>query len=302
MSAGARSPLVPVAAAVALAAAISLQVARDTAYPREAQEAAAILYVRSGPALQRIALEYDAVLADVYWIRALQHYGGESLAAPTGREKYGHLYALLDLTTTLDPYFNIAYRFGAIFLSEGYPTGPARPDQAVALLRKGIAARPGKWHYFLDIGFVYYWHLRDYRAAAEWVQRAQAQPGAPNWLGPLAATMLTRGDDRASARFLWRQIAQSEEEWLRRTATRALAQLDALDQIDRLQAVVRRLSPTDAERYSWAFYVRRGLLRGIPIDPAGTPYHINPDSGLITVSQASPLYPMPDASQRELPR
>ena len=44
---------------------------------------------------------------------------------------------LLDLTTTLDPYFSIAYRFGAIFLSEASPGGPGRPDQAVALLAEG---------------------------------------------------------------------------------------------------------------------------------------------------------------------
>ena len=32
---------------------------------------------------------------------------------------------MLDLTTTLDPRFNIAYRFGAIFLAERYPAGDA---------------------------------------------------------------------------------------------------------------------------------------------------------------------------------
>ena len=53
--------------------------------------------------------------------------------------EYDLLYPLLDLTTTLDPLFNIAYRFGAIFLAEAYPAGAGRPDLAVALLEKGIA-------------------------------------------------------------------------------------------------------------------------------------------------------------------
>ena len=74
--------------------------------------------------------------ADVYWIRAIQHYGGERLSTAADRN-FELLFPLLDLATTLDPYFTIAYRFGAIFLSEPLPGGPGRPDQAIALLRKG---------------------------------------------------------------------------------------------------------------------------------------------------------------------
>ena len=36
-----------------------------------------LLYVRSGEAAKRIALAFDALAADVYWIRAIQHYGGD---------------------------------------------------------------------------------------------------------------------------------------------------------------------------------------------------------------------------------
>ena len=133
-----------VAAALSLAAAVVLQIARDRAFPRDREDVSQILYVQSGPALKRIALDYDAVLSDVYWIRAIQHYGGDRLAGPTARRKYQLLYPLLDLTTTLDPYFDIAYRFGAIFLSEGYPGGPARPDQAVDAASEGDCGASGQ--------------------------------------------------------------------------------------------------------------------------------------------------------------
>ena len=158
-------------------------------------------------------LSFDALAADVYWIRALQHYGGDRLSQ-TKQRKYEQLYPLLDLTTSLDPYFTIAYRFGAIFLSEAYPGGPGRPDQAIALLRKGIEAQPAKWQYYHDIAFVHYWQLQDTEGAARWFRMAAAQPGAPNWLEPVAASMLIQGGDRASARFLLQQILQSEEQWL----------------------------------------------------------------------------------------
>jgi hypothetical protein len=292
--------ILAVAAVVALlGAAIALQVARDRLYPREGESVERILYVRSGAALRRIALEFDALLSDVYWIRAIQHYGGDRLAGDRTR-KYQLLHPLLDLTTTLDPYFTIAYRFGAIFLSEAYPGGPGRPDQAVALLRKGIAAQPGKWQYYHDIGFVHYWHLRDYQAAAAWFQKASMQPGAPNWLPPLAASMLTAGGDRASARFLWRQMLQSEQQWLRLNAERRLVQLDALDVADQLKALVRRFPPAEGQPFTWQHLVERRVLRGIPVDPTGTPFELDPATGDVRVSPQSELQPMPTDAGRNL--
>jgi hypothetical protein len=293
-----RDAVVLVGAAIALASAITLQAARDRAYPRDQRADEQLLYVSSGAALNRITLAFDALAADVYWIRAIQHYGGDRLAGPKAASKYQLLYPLLDITTTLDPYFNIAYRFGAIFLSEAYPGGPGRPDQSVALLRKAIVAMPHKWQYYHDIGFVYYWRLHDYQTAALWFQRAAEKPNAPNWLPPLAASMLARGQDRTAARFLWQQIAKSEEAWLRRSAERALVQLDALDQIDQLESLVNRFPPPQGERYSWPVLIAKRVLKGVPVDPAGAPYEIDPATGRVQVSQTSPLYPMPEEPRR----
>jgi tetratricopeptide (TPR) repeat protein len=282
----------------AFLAAVGLQIDRDRRFPRAQQETERILYVRSGPALKRLTLGFNALAADVYWIRALQHYGGDRLTRTAGAERYQLLYPLLDITTTLDPYFSIAYRFGAIFLSEGYPGGPGRPDRSIELLQKAIAAMPHKWQYYHDIGFVYYWHLRDYKGAADWFQLAASQPSAPNWVKPLAAAMLVQGQDRASARMLWEQIAKSEEAWLRRNAERALLQLEVLDEIDRVDAAIRRVPLSPGDRYSWAMLARRGLIRGVPADPAGVPLVLDPDTGRVTVSPQSPLFPMPDEPRR----
>ncbi|HEY3884797.1 MAG TPA: hypothetical protein VGL62_06305, partial [Vicinamibacterales bacterium] len=153
--------------------------------------------------MKRLTLGNAGLAADVYWIRALQYFGAERLSPPSHVRTYALLYPLLDLTTSLDPHFNIAYRFGAIFLGEPYPGGPGRPDLAVALLQKGIAAQPDKWQYMQDLGFVYYWHLHDYQTAAEWFERAAGVPGAPNWMRPLAATTLAEGGQRGASRELW---------------------------------------------------------------------------------------------------
>ena len=290
--AGPSATVFGIATAAVLAAAIGLQVARDRAYQQRERETERILYLRSGDTARRLAFDFDALAADTYWIRAIQHYGGDRLAVNRAR-KYELLFPLLDLTTTLDPYFTIAYRFGAIFLSEPAPGGPGRPDLAIQLLQKGLVAQPQKWQYFHDIAFVNYWHLRDFKTAAQWFHRAGDQPNAPNWLKPLAAGMLAAGNDRASARLLWTQILDSDQEWLRRTATRSLEQLNALDGIDQLQEILRRFPPAPGTPFSWGDLSRRRILGDVPRDPSGTPFELDPTTGKVSVSKASPLWPMP---------
>ena len=76
------------------AVAIALQIGRDRVYPRAAAQERALLYVRSPAALRRIVLSFDGIAADVYWIRALQHYGGTRVSR-AGERKYELLYPLL---------------------------------------------------------------------------------------------------------------------------------------------------------------------------------------------------------------
>ena len=286
-----------IAAAIALlAVAIGIQVVRDRRYPESSEGLDPFLYVQSGPMVTRIALSYTAMTADLDWIRAVQHYGGDHLS--NRAKKYDLLYPLLDRATTLDPRFTVAYRFGAIFLAEPYPGGAGRPDLAIALLEKGIAAQPDKWEYYQDIGFVYYWQLHDYKTAAGWFQRGGSVPGGPWWLRTMAAVTLARGGDRATSRELWRQIQQAaDNDFLRDQAQLRLTQLDAMDQIDQLQAVVNRYrAATGRLPDSWLALVRAGklVLRDqAPVDPSGSPYRLNPETGTVTLSPASRLHPLP---------
>ena len=123
---------------VFLVSAIASQVALEGKFQRPIDTLPPVTWLRSPELSKRVTLGFDSLLADAYWIRAVQYYGDAKLSTSKKKE-YGLLYPLLDITTTLDPRFNIAYRFGAILLSEGYPNGPGNPDQAIALLKKGIA-------------------------------------------------------------------------------------------------------------------------------------------------------------------
>jgi hypothetical protein len=279
---------------VLYASAAGLVAVRDRVAPREALREA-VLYVPSPAVLKRLVLGFDALAADVYWIRAIQHFGGTRRAAE-GRKKYELLYPLLNITTALDPKFTIAYRFGAIFLSEPPPGGPGRPELAIALLERGLQARPGHWRYMQDIGFVHYMWRNDYAAAAEWFERAGQVPGAPWWLTSLAANTRAVGGDRAGSRALWTALRDgaADNEWLRKDATRRLQQLDALDAVDALQRVVDAWVRAGATTpYTWGALVRTGRLRMVPADPAGAVFNLGPYSGTVDVADDSPLRPLP---------
>jgi hypothetical protein len=301
------------AVAVLLTAAVQLQAARERAYPQDDQTEES-LYLRSGVALRRLSGPYTTLAADAYWIRAIQYYGGtkQRAAAPGALRQgsapapvsaggaYPLLYPLLDITTTLDPRFNIAYRFGAIYLAEPYPRGADRPDLAITLLEKGLRERPGKWEYMEDIGFVHYWFRHDFRAAAEWFGKASDTPGAPWWLRSLSATTLAQGGDRQSSRAMWTAIRQSAElEWLRNDADRRLLQLQALDIMDELQRAADDYARRSGVQPDWQALVRARVLRGMPLDPAGTPFEMT--GGRVQLSRSSPLWPPPDEPARELP-
>jgi len=290
-----------------MAAAARVEAERERRYPSD-PEVGEVLSITSGAVVRRLSLAYAPLAADLYWIRALQYYGGTkrrfaaepaalmpppALAADADVQ-FPLLYPLLDLTTTLDPRFNAAYRFGSVFLAEPFPSGPGRPDLAVALLEKGLRERPDKWEYMHDIAFVHYWYEENYQAAAAWFDKASRVPGAPWWLKSLAATTLAQGGDRRSSQQMWTAIRESAEvDWLKRDAERRLLQLRALDEIDRLQLQLSAfLKQTGQRTTTWQGLVRASVVPGVMVDPTGTPYELTQD-GAIQLSRSSPLWPLP---------
>ncbi len=294
--------------AVLMAGAVRLQRERDMRYPPpEATEET--LYLTSGPVLRRMSLGYRSLAADLYWIRAIQHFGGTRTKIYTpdrpggapraeGTEPYRLLFPLLDLTTTLDPYFAVAYRFGSIFLAEPYPGGPGRPDLAIALLEKGLQVEPDNWEYMYDIGFVHYWWHQDYQTAGAWFAKAGEVTGAPWWMKSMAATTVANGGDRTSSRLMWEEILKSATvDYQRNHAQRALAQLQALDHLDNLRELVARFSrQTGTPPAGWESLIRAGLLPGVPLDPSGTPYALDAAAG-VELARESMLFPLPQVPQ-----
>ena len=73
-----RARLIGSFAAAGLLGALSVvvQIERDRRYATDRPETE-VLYVQSPDVIKRMVLSYDVIAADVYWIRAIQHFGRE---------------------------------------------------------------------------------------------------------------------------------------------------------------------------------------------------------------------------------
>ncbi len=240
------------------------------------QETPEMLWVSSGEVLEKLSLGYDGLMADIYWTRVVQYYGGRIRDRKTDFSLLG---PLLNITVTLDPYLLIAYKFGAIFLTEPPPRGAGQPQQAVALIQRGIAANPEEWRLWHDLGFIYYWHLRDYQQAADAYREGGMHPHAAPWMKVMEAVIREKQGNRETSRFLWTEIYQStEDESIRQNALGHLQSLKALDDIEELERRTNTFrEQTGRWPQSFSEMGSRGLVEAIPADPLGFPYQLLPE-------------------------
>jgi tetratricopeptide (TPR) repeat protein len=257
--------------AVSLAASAVVLHHVDQLRPRATLED--VLYLNSPKVLKRVSLGYDGLLADIYWTRAVQYFGGRH---HDGAQSYNLLYPLLNLTTHLDPQLVVAYQFGASFLAPPPPNGAGQPERAIQLMEYGIQNNPNDWKLYYDLGFVYYMNLKDYNNAAEAFARGSKVPNAHPFLRVLAAQMADHAGDFDTARMLWSATYQnSQDKLIRANAIEHLRGLRVDEDVTHLQEAVTRFGQrTGRLPASMAELAAAEHLAGIPIDPDGHPYKL----------------------------
>jgi tetratricopeptide (TPR) repeat protein len=238
-----------------------------------------ILYISSPKFLRRLSLGYSGLLADIYWTRAVQYYGG---LHHTGGGRYELLWPLLNLTTQLDPHLIPAYQFGGTFLSAKPPNGAGTPAKAIELVEYGIRHNPDDWHLYYDLGFIYY-DLKDYRGATDAFERGSRVPNAHPFLKVLAARMAEHGGDLETARILWSATYQTTND--KNVRANAASHLRAV-QVDVEVTELERSVEAYRQRIghlpgSFAEMANAGFLRGVPVDPLGKPYKLTSEGKVV---------------------
>ena len=209
------------------------------------------------------------------------------------------LWPLLDITTTLDPKLIVGIPVRLDFLSEpdwrrrahrsGRRTGAAR--------NRGEPGRNGAFE--SDLGFIYYWWLRDYPNAAAAYLEGSKNPQAPPWLKMMAARVEEKGGSLDTSRMIWSEIFSSSKD--PRIRQRALEMLSGL-KAQQDEMYLDNLAETYRNRFgrypSTTTELRdAGLLGGVPVDPEGYPYILGPD-GKSRLNPNSPVVIPPPPKTR----
>lgn len=245
------------------------------------------LVLRSGKLVKAMSLEYAPLMADIYWTRVVQYYGDKRARHEASFEL---LWPLLDLTTTLDPNLLVAYRFGSTFLAEPPPRGAGHPEQGIALLERGIQANPEYWRFYEDLGFIYYFELKDYAKASAAFAEGSKNPDSQIWMKIMAAKIAAEGESLQTSIFLWSEVYQTAKDpQVKENALTHLQLLRAEQDCKQLDALAEEFQkqtgrrPTRVEEL-----VQSRLLPRLPVDPLGYSYVFGPD-GKAALNLDSPL-------------
>lgn len=237
------------------------------------------------PRVARLAsLGFAPVVADWYWLQALQLVGGE--LSDIGRHA-GELGDAVELVTALDPWVDHPYRFAAIWL-----VGDAsQVRRANRMLEKSISYHPLDWRNRFYLGYNQFFYLQENAAAARTLEPALRLPGAPNYLGPLVTRLRAEGGDLLTAEtFLQELIRTAPDEYARAEYWKALDEIETEHRariLDRARALFRERNGRDLREPSELWQGPRRVLREMP--PAhphfeGFEWVIDPASGEIVSS------------------
>jgi len=229
--------------AAALAATIFVQTRMDTT-----AAAAGTLHVPRPLHARMAAVGFAPVLADYYWVQALQLVGGARGAVEEHGDTIGDL---IEVITTLDPWVDHPYRFAAVWLTRD----ALQVRRANSLLRKAIAYHPNDWRNRFYLGYNHFFYLEENERAADVLEPAIHMDGAPGYLGAFVTRLRAeQGDLETAAFFLETLIRGASNEYIR------AGYLKALDEIE----TERRARYLDAARVE--FWQRHGRDVRVPAD------------------------------------
>lgn len=248
------------------------------------------LHAWSGERLKRLLPGFENVLADLYWLRTVQYFGGQRLYSTD--QRFDLLDPLIDATVTLDPRLEVAYRYGAIFLCEPWPTGKGDPQAGIALLERGARAVPASWRLREDLGYFRYVFLGDAAGGARVLLEAAQLPGAPFYLETLAGALLARGGQRSTARQVWQRMYEhAEAGFIKENAHYHIQRLDGLEALDLLNAAVARYRERAGRLPAHARDVlSAGVDRRLLTDATGVPFAYDASRGRFWFDPASRLW------------
>lgn len=243
--------------------------------------------VWTGRVVRALSFGFSDLLADLYWMRAVQYYGTQKVSGAG----FANLLPLLETAAELDPRFSIVYRYGAVFLSEQPPIGAGQASLGVALLKKGADQNLGNWRLRQEQGLFTFFYLNDARGGSLILQEAARISGAPDWMAALAAQILSKGGELEASLNMWVIIQdQSEPGILRSNAGDQIkivrSRIMARDMMKQIQAYREKTGETKASLTE----LRKVRVVESTVDLAGVEFDYDPETGTVSITRRSPMW------------
>lgn len=263
-----------------------------------------------GAKIKGYTLGMEGLLADLYWMQALQYIGakfeksGDQTINIGDMRKYNLklVYPYLDNATSLDPKFMAAYEFGAVVL-------PAIDgNEAIKIAEKGIRNNPDDFRLYSHLGYIY-WRSDNYKKAAEVYAAGAKLKNAPPFLEFMAAQMQNKGGSRETAREIYRQMfEQSVDKQSKENAELKLLELDWFDERDAINPILQDFKEKNG-RCANNLSDILPLLKNVQlpenkdfridknqnlVDPTGVPYILNAEKCQVKLADESKLPEEPD--------
>ena len=219
-----------------------------------------------GKVLRVLALGFDRLLADLFWLRTV-YYVGDEVSAAAG---YPAVTRLANLVTDIDPGFRTVY----VVMSGAVGALKGDPDASIALLEKGVE-HVDYWKLHFLLGFNYFIERLDYARAAEQMRIASSK-GGPPYLPLLAARLYAQaGDPGTALAFIQARLAETEHEETRQALQKRYWDLWITRDIRAIdQAIATWRERHGSEPSDMNALLTAGLLEREPIDPKGGRYRI----------------------------
>jgi hypothetical protein len=223
-----------------------------------------------------------SLVADVMFLQAIQIHGSNRNArsAEEGAADDRAIDRLLTYATDVDPKFAGAYRFAGNAMPRHTTDGKATNVlQARQILKKGVIERPDDWRIPFALGFIESYYLADFAEAAHHLAQAARTPGSPAYLGLLATRAAAEGGDLEFGFQLANAMAaQATEESAQKEWQRRILDLRMERDLRLIDAALQRYRERSGRSpVSLRELVRTGELPGIPVEPHGGRYKLEPD-------------------------
>ncbi len=220
----------------------------------------------NGESMRVASLGFHTALADLVWFRTVLQFGDLLEAADPATLPW--LKSSVQAVITLDPRWRTPYFYGGGFLRVFGDL-----DGSDEVYARGRVAFPDDPFFPFSLGMNAFLYRGDRGAAAVWLERAAALPGAPDWYHAAAAGFMNEdGERRAAIRYLAEQLKTETRPGVQAALRKKTIELMHDERVDEIEVVHARFRAARGRPVS-----RPDELGPLPEDPYGKGWVLGAD-------------------------